>query len=83
LLTTGVLPLAWVEAGTALLVRHLAIFFIPIAVGLMVFGDVFVRSGLAIVATLLVSAALGLWVAGWTAQVLTPHPRGDRPCSGS
>jgi holin-like protein len=77
LLTSGVIRLEWVEAGASLLVRHLAIFFIPIAVGLMVFGDVFVRSGIAIVATLIVSAAIGLWVAGWTSQVLTPHKGGD------
>jgi holin-like protein len=71
LLTSGVIRLEWVEAGASLLVRHLAVFFIPIAVGLMVFGDLFVRNGVAIVVTLIVSAAIGIWVAGLTSQVLT------------
>jgi putative effector of murein hydrolase LrgA (UPF0299 family) len=34
LLTSGVIRLEWVEAGASLLVRHLAFFFIPTAVGL-------------------------------------------------
>jgi holin-like protein len=45
LLTSGVVRLAWVEAGVSLLVRHLAFLFIPIAVGLMTFQDLFVRNG--------------------------------------
>ena len=77
LLTSGVIRLEWVEAGASLLVRHLAIFFIPIAVGLMVFGDLFVRNGVAIVVTLIVSAAIGIWVAGLTSQVLTWRQGGE------
>jgi holin-like protein len=77
LLTFGMIRLEWVEAGASLLVRHLAIFFIPIAVGLMVFGDLFVRNGVAIVVTLIVSAAIGIWVAGLTSQVLTWRQGGE------
>jgi holin-like protein len=79
LLTAGVVRLEWVEAGASLLVRHLAFFFIPIAVGLMEFGDLFVRHGMAIVVTLIVSAAIGICVAGFTSQVLTPRRGGDTP----
>jgi holin-like protein len=39
LLTTGILRLEWVEAAATLLLRHLAFFFVPIAVGLMSMGD--------------------------------------------
>jgi holin-like protein len=60
LLSTGVIHLEWVEAGASLLVRHLAFFFIPIAVGLMAFGDLFVRHGVAIIVTLIVSAGIGI-----------------------
>ena len=79
LLTAGVFRLEWVEAGASLLVRHLALFFIPIAVGLMAFGNLFVRYGVAIVVTLIISAAIGIWAAGFTSQVLTRWRGGDVP----
>jgi holin-like protein len=76
LLTCGVIRLEWVEAGASMLVRHLAFFFIPIAVGLMAFGDLFVNYGVEIVVTLMLSAAIGIYVAGLTSQVLTRRRRG-------
>jgi holin-like protein len=68
LLLAGVVPLRWIEQGAALLVRHLAFFFIPIAVGLMSFGQLFVRDGPAVMAALVASTMLGLWAAGWVTQ---------------
>jgi holin-like protein len=79
LLTAGVIRLEWIEAGASLLVRHLAFFFIPIAVGLMAFEDLFVRNGVAIIVTLTVSAGIGIWVAGLTSQVLTRWRGGKAP----
>jgi holin-like protein len=79
LLAAGVIRLEWVEAGASLLVRHLAFFFIPIAVGLMAFGNLFVRNGTAIVVTLIVSAAIGICVAGLTSQVLSRRRGGNTP----
>jgi holin-like protein len=79
LLTFGVIRLEWVEAGASLLVRHLAFFFIPIAVGLMAFEDLFVSHGVAIVVTLIVSAVIGICVAGLTSQVLTRRRGAERP----
>jgi holin-like protein len=79
LLTAGVIRLQWIEAGASLLVRHLAFFFIPIAVGLMAFGNLFVRHGVAIVVALIVSAAIGICVAGFVSQVLTRQREGDTP----
>jgi holin-like protein len=76
LLTCGVIRLEWVEAGASMLVRHLAFFFIPIAVGLMAFGDLFVNYGVEIVLTLVLSAAIGICVAGLTSQVLSRRRRG-------
>jgi holin-like protein len=77
LLTSGVIRLEWVEAGASLLVRHLAFFVIPTAVGLMAFGDLFVSHGVAIIVTLIVSTAIGICVAGLTSQVLTRWRRRD------
>jgi holin-like protein len=70
LLWTGVVRLEWVQAAATLLTRHLAFFFIPITVGLMGFTQVFVDRGVAIVATLVLSAALGIALAGLSAQSL-------------
>ena len=70
LLGTGLVPLRWVEATASLLLRHLAFFFIPITVGLMGFWDLFRDNGAAILLTLVVSAAAGIFVAGVSSQRL-------------
>ena len=79
LLVTGVLPLRWVEASASLLIRHLAFFFIPIAVGLVAFAELFLANGLAIVLTLVLSAAVGIWLSGLSAQVLGAWRRRKNP----
>lgn len=79
LLATGVLPLRWIEASAALLIRHLAFFFIPIAVGLVAFVELFFANGAAILLTLVLSAALGIWVSGLSAQVLGAWRRRKNP----
>jgi holin-like protein len=70
LLSTGTVKERWVSGGATLLTRHLAFFFIPITVGLMGLTDIFVANGAAIVITLVVSAVLGICVAGFTSQAL-------------
>jgi holin-like protein len=70
LLATGLVPLRWVESSAALLMRHLGFFFVPITVGLMGFTDLFVVDGPAILVTLVVSAAVGIGVAGLSSQGL-------------
>lgn len=75
LLSTGIVKERWVSGATTLLTRHLAFFFIPITVGLMGLTDVFVASGVAIVITLVVSAVLGICVAGFSSQALAARRR--------
>lgn len=70
LLVTGVLPLRWIEASASLLMRHLAFFFIPITVGLVAFAELFLDNGPAILLTLVLSAAVGIWLSGLSAQIL-------------
>jgi holin-like protein len=79
LLATGLVPLKWVESSASVLIRHLAFFFIPITVGLMGFGELFVDNGVAIVITLLVSAVVGIGAAGFSSQRLAS--RQDRRAS--
>jgi holin-like protein len=62
--------LEWIQEGASILTRHLAFFFIPIAVGLIAFKEVFLQNGLAILGTLIVSATAGILLCGFIAQAL-------------
>lgn len=67
-LALGIIRLSWVEKAGALLTRHLAFFFIPIAVGLMTFGELILSDGPALLIALMVSAAIGIAVTVGVAQ---------------
>lgn len=75
LLWSGVLPLHLIEKGSLLLVRHLALFFIPVAVGLMNFGGLLLENGLVILSVLAVSIAAGICAAGLVSQRLVKPKR--------
>jgi Putative effector of murein hydrolase LrgA len=79
LLATGLVPLRWVESSASVLIRHLGFFFVPITVGLMSLGELFLDNGVAILITLVVSAVIGIGVAGFSSQRLTA--RRDRRAS--
>ena len=68
LLSGRLIRLEWIEEGASILTRHLAFFFIPIAVGLIAFKEVFLQHGLAILGTLIVSATAGILLCGFIAQ---------------
>ena len=68
LLSSRLVRLEWIEDGASILTRHLAFFFIPIAVGLIAFKQVFLQHGLSILGTLIVSATAGILLCGFTAQ---------------
>lgn len=75
LLVARVVPSRFVQAGSSFLVRHLAFFFIPIAVGLMTLGPMLRANGPAIAAALLFSAILGLYVTGTVSQTISKRKR--------
>ncbi|MEP6702623.1 MAG: CidA/LrgA family protein [Betaproteobacteria bacterium] len=77
LLMSGAIRLEWVHAAASILTRHLAFFFIPIAVGLMAFGPLFMSSGLAILVTLVVSAAIGICASACSSQLLIRNQKKD------
>jgi holin-like protein len=79
LLATGLVPLKWVESSASFLIRHLGFFFVPITVGLMSLGELFLDNGVAILITLVVSAVIGIGVAGVSSQRLAS--RRDRRTS--
>ena len=65
-----VLHLEHVNAGATLLVRHLAFFFIPIAVGLMAYRELLATTGLALLLVIAASALVGMVIAGLVAQLM-------------
>src|SRR5215467_15986826 len=70
LLRSGLVPQAWIEQTSSILTRHLAFFFIPITVGLMGYSRLLIDSGVAVIGTLLSSAAIGICASGFLAQAL-------------
>ncbi|UTW70780.1 CidA/LrgA family protein [Anaerobacillus sp. HL2] len=60
----------WVEEASSFLIKHLAFFFIPIAVGLMSFGSLFIQNGLSLVLVIIGSACIGIYVTGAVSQKL-------------
>jgi holin-like protein len=75
LLATGLVRLEWVESGAGLLLRHLAFFFVPIAVGLMGLGQVWRTSGAALLAILAASAAVGILSSGYATSLFAASRR--------
>ena len=80
LLSTGVAKVAWLDAASSLLVRHLAFFFIPIAVGVMNMAGLLASHGMGITLTLIASAVIGIGLSGSVAQRLAAR---SEPGDGS
>ncbi|MDG5786753.1 CidA/LrgA family protein [Evansella sp. AB-P1] len=70
LLMTKILPLSFVEKGASILVKHLGFFFIPISVGLIAYGDLFLSHGIPLAIVIIVSVMVGIYVSGIVSQVL-------------
>lgn len=68
LLATGVLKEQWLSVATTPLLKHLSFFFIPIAVELMQWGDLFMQKGLLLFLPLVVSALVALLATGGIVQ---------------
>lgn len=64
LLNFQLVRLAWLERGATLLLRHMALLFIPVAVGLIAYLEPFAHSLFVIVLNVLVGIALILLVVG-------------------
>lgn len=71
LLCSRIVPVRLFERSSTLLSRHLPFFFVPIAVGLMDFGGMVVSQGWMLLLVLVASAAVGLCLTGWLAQLLS------------
>lgn len=70
LLLTGVIKLEWIDEASSFLLKHLLFFFIPITVGLMTLGSIFIQNGMSLIVILIVSSAIGMVVTGALSQLL-------------
>ncbi|MGV3465727.1 MAG: CidA/LrgA family protein [Heyndrickxia sp.] len=68
LLLTGIIKLKWIDTTASFLIRHLAFFFIPISVGLMTLGSIFLKKGFVLLFILCVSAIIGICSSGYLSQ---------------
>ncbi|MBM4764375.1 murein hydrolase regulator LrgA [Bacillus sp. B15-48] len=78
LLITGIVKLSWIEEASSFLIKHLAFFFIPIAVGLMNFGPLFLESGLSLLIVVIGSIIVGMYVTGVVSQGLANKKEGAK-----
>lgn len=75
LLCTGLVKERHINEAANFLLKHLVFFFVPIAVGLMNWGEVFYDYGWVLLAAIVLSTALPLFVVGWLAETLRRHPK--------
>jgi len=77
LLCTGTVKEWWVARAAGVLTRHLAFFFIPVAVGLMDCGDLLWPVGHWLLLAIVVSSVAGMAVSGGLIQLFGPRGRGE------
>lgn len=73
LLSLGVVRVEWIEDAVELLLSHLALFFVPAGVGVMVYFDLIRREWLPITVGTVVSTFVVMAVTGWLAERLEPQ----------
>jgi holin-like protein len=71
LLSNGIVKLRYIEMAASFLLKHLSLFFIPIAVGLMDYGGLIQVSGVQLIVMIAVSSMIGLFVTGGLTQFLS------------
>lgn len=81
LLRLEIVRLDWVRDASELLLSHLAIFFVPAGVGVMVYFDLIGREWLPISMAMVLSTFVVMAVTGWTDKLLAHKGRGK--CSES
>ena len=70
LLLFGVIQLEYVEEVADYLLKHLVLFFIPIAAALMDTADIFRENGWTLAVVIIIGVILPLWAAGTVTQMI-------------
>lgn len=73
LLSAGIIKEQWLSLGANPLLKHLSFFFIPIAVGLMDWGELFTQKGHLLFLPLVISAFVALLATGGIVQFLIKY----------
>ena len=76
MLCTGIVRERWVSPAAGVLTRHLAFFFIPVAVGVMDCGGLLWPVGHWLLLAIVVSSVAGMAVSGGLIQLFGPRGRG-------
>jgi holin-like protein len=71
LLRNGIVQLQYIEVAASFLLKHLSLFFIPIAIGLMDYGGLIQTSGIQLVVMIAASSFIGLFVTAGLTQFLS------------
>lgn len=84
-LFSKIIKLEWVETSAQFLLQHMAMFFVPLMVGTMVFFPVLKQNALSIVVGLIGSSLITMAVTGWvTAHIAgAKGHRAAKPSKGS
>lgn len=72
-LVCGWVKLEWLQEAADLLLRYMAMFFVPAGVGVMLYFDLIGREWLPIVAGTVISTFVVMAVTGWTMKLLDKH----------
>ncbi len=70
-LTKGIIKIKYIERASLFLINHLALFFIPFAVGFMTYGDLISTSGIQLLLMIAGSTIIGLAVTSGISQYLS------------
>ena len=70
-LRVGIVKLNYIEKAAEYLIKHLALFFVPYAVGLMTYGDLIKTSGWKLLLMIVGSTVIGLVVTSGITQYLS------------
>ncbi|MDT0176082.1 CidA/LrgA family protein [Pantoea sp. RRHST58] len=79
LLATQILPVEWVKPGCHLLIRYMALLFVPISVGVMNYTDVLSAQFGPVVVSIVVSTFLVLTIVGWSAHKIHTRSVQEKP----
>ncbi|MET3505920.1 CidA/LrgA family protein [Halalkalibacter oceani] len=69
LLSTKIVPVRFIEEGSAFMLRHMPLLFLPVTVGILQFLDVFAGKGVFLIVIALISTVMVLVIVGLTSQV--------------
>ncbi len=78
LLCLGVIRLEYIQEAADFLLKHMLFFFIPLAVGLMNWGQLFYDHALVLAAAVVVGSIVPLWLVGFLAQY---SAKGEKGCN--